>query len=1251
MGIRLFLFIALIILNSGISNIYAQCEDFTIEVVSFSDVNCHGQVNGSISAIANNGAAPFEYVLFLDAIFINGPQPTGNFNNLSGGEYTISVTDANGCNAVVSQSIAEPANPNLFISGFEPVYCINTTNVQLTGIPAGGFFLGDGVSGNTFNPQQVGAGEHFIGYYWSDPNSDCIYNTFYSTTVEDFSVAELLIPNELCATDTSTYQLQANIGGGTFIYNNAPITEISPLSLGFGTHQIEYFFFDGVCPNQQIFTINITIPEIYINYFTDDLEATFTGPPDASSWYWTFPNGSNPTTQTVNYQFNSYGIYSVCLVADFNNCELITCEVIQLSETDISAGFTYEETGLSIQFNNQSNGATDYIWDFGDGNTSMDENPLHQFPDGGSYQVCLTSFNAIDTAYFCDFLYLDCFLPEPSFFYATSGLSINFSNTSDEGWIFEWDFGDGTVIPFFEPNYTYGSEGEYEVCLQATSECGVGEHCQTVTIVCPPPSIEIQFDANNYDYFFVANVQNGTDVSWNLGDGNNSTETVLNHIYEEEGFYTVCVNTSNSCGTTSECINIEVSCPIPNAVFNYTRTFTQVQFNFLGSDAETYFWDFGDGNSSTEQSPQHNYANEDVYNVCLYVSSECGEDEFCFDVQVDCTPEVDFDYSFPQPLQIALDNNSNSATAFEWFVEGQSISTAINSAFTFADDGIYEVCLNATNDCGDAIYCQFIEVECPIVNNEFTWEQDGFTIEFIAGIDIDDLTLQWYLENQYISAAPNYEAVFDTAGIIEMCLTAANLCDTIINCQLVEIECPPIEANFAYSLNAFTGTFIGAFSNFTESQTWQVDGVVQGNTSTFVYDFMANGDYEVCVFTNSVCDTTSYCETITVECELLAADFTWEQTDGEGQVMGNSIGNAGDNYHWFIENDPNYNLSPYPMLNYNFYIPFGGTTTYSLCLAVSNICGSDTTCQSIDLQSTGSFQIIEQNDISCYGLADASVVLEVISNGQSETTSFDNLDVSDQQISFLDLNDEEQIIPISISQPDSLGFNAISISPTCAFTPTASIIINGFGGTEPFNYSLNNVFYSADNQFNNINAGNYLISITDGNNCYVVDSVEVFDQSAIVVEIDSINNAINNDGFIELSVSGGIAPYEFEWNTGDETLNIYDLSTGEYVLIILDDNGCSFQETFVVSAGVDIESLENELKIYPNPFKNEIFIDDEHLRITSFKIFNAQGQLVLNDHHGLENENSLNLNHLQKGIYFINLQTNKGEKFQQIIKQ
>jgi len=1249
MGIRYNLLFIFLLIIAFYNNTIAQCDDFSIEIISFSDIPCHGQENGIINSLAINGTAPFEYVLFLDGYLEVGPQSNGNFNNLNGGNYTISVTDYNGCNIIIGQSLSEPNNPNLFISGLDPIYCISSNEVQLAGSPAGGFFLGDGVSGNTFTPQNVDIGETFIGYYWSDPNSSCIYNVFYSTTIEDFSVAELLIPTEFCATDTSTYQLQTNIGSGTFIYNNTPITEINPLNLGYGSHEIEYFFFDGICPNQQFFTINVTIPSIYINYFTDDLEATFTGPPNATSWQWTFPNGSTPATQTVNYQFDSYGIYSVCLVANFNNCELITCEVIQLSETDISAGFIYEETGLSLQFDNLSNGATDYLWDFGDGNTSTDENPINIYPDGGSYQVCLTAYNAIDTAYFCDFLYLDCFLPEPSFIFATNGLQINFGNTSNEDWLFEWDFGDGTVIPFFEPTYTFSSEGVYVVCLNATSECGLGQTCDTVTIVCPPPSIEIMYDSANYDYFFVANVQNGEDLFWNLGDGNTSTEAVFNHTYEYEGFYTVCVNTSNDCGTTSECVNLEVSCPIPIAVFNYTRIFTQVQFNFLGSDAETYLWDFGDGNTSTEQNPQHTYAAEDVYYTCLYVTSECGEDEFCYDVQVDCTPAVEFDYTFPQPLQVSLDNNSNAASSFEWTIDGALISTDINANFTFADDGIYEVCLSGFNDCGGATFCTFVEAECPAFENEFSYEQTGLTLSFEADTEIAALDLQWYLNNQYVSANPTYSAVFDSVGMVEMCLIAANLCDTVANCQLFEIECPPLSTSYNYEINAFTGIFNPEFVSFTEAHQWFVEGISQGSVIPLFYDFTENGDYEVCLEAYSICDTTSYCEIITVDCAIVNVEFEWEQTDGEGLVMANSTGDAGDYYTWFFEDNPGYYLSQYPMLNWDFYVPFAGDTTYTVCLAVANICGSDTLCQTLDLQSTGSFNFLDVNDVTCYNAADGFVQLEVISNGNSQIYDYDSLDVTDQQISFIDINDEEQVVSISITQPDSLGFNAVSINPTCAFTPTASIIINGFGGTEPYNYSLNNVFYSADNQFDNINAGYYLISITDTFDCMVEDSVQVFDQSAIVVEIDSINHAIDNNGYIELSISGGVEPYEVEWNTGEETLDIYDLSAGEYVLTILDANGCLFQETFVVSQGVGIGSIEPFISVYPNPMRDFIIVKNNNLPNLKYQILDLNGKIIIGGLITSRNQ-KINLNYLNRGSYIIKLTNNSLTHTEFIIK-
>ncbi len=105
-------------------------------------------------------------------------------------------------------------------------------------------------------------------------------------------------------------------------------------------------------------------------------------------------------------------------------------------------------------------------------------------------------------------------------------------------------------------------------------------------------------------------------------------------------------------------------------------------------------------------------------------------------------------------------------------------------------------------------------------------------------------------------------------------------------------------------------------------------------------------------------------------------------------------------------------------------------------------------------------------------------------------------------------------------------------------------------------YEWSNGTQTANNEA--ISAGTYQLTVTDANGCRIYDEVTI-DQPT---DVEAIVNVIHNEcydgaaGAIELQVSGGVAPYEYAWSTGDVQPNITGLSSGTYKLTITDANGC-----------------------------------------------------------------------------------------------
>ncbi len=93
---------------------------------------------------------------------------TSSLSNLAPGNYTVAVTDENGCSSTCSYTVTEPAPLVVNFSGLAASYCTTDAAVTLTGNPSGGVFSGPGISGNDFDPAVAGPGTHTITYTYSD---------------------------------------------------------------------------------------------------------------------------------------------------------------------------------------------------------------------------------------------------------------------------------------------------------------------------------------------------------------------------------------------------------------------------------------------------------------------------------------------------------------------------------------------------------------------------------------------------------------------------------------------------------------------------------------------------------------------------------------------------------------------------------------------------------------------------------------------------------------------------------------------------------------------------------------------------------------------------------------------------------------------------------------------------------------------------------------------------------------------------
>jgi PKD repeat protein len=160
--------------------------------------------------------------------------------------------------------------------------------------------------------------------------------------------------------------------------------------------------------------------------------------------------------------------------------------------------------------------------------------------------------------------------------------------------------------------------------------------------------------------------------------------------------------------------------PLPVADFsidetsNGTYAFTDLSTN----SPNQWLWDFGDGNTSTEQNPDHTYATPGTYEICLTVTNNAGSVTTCQTIAVVLIPVADFEFMDDGIGTVTFtDVSINEPTSWSWDFGDGNMSTEQNPVHTYSATGNYTVCLRAINSAGDNVTCQDLGVVSTLEEN------------------------------------------------------------------------------------------------------------------------------------------------------------------------------------------------------------------------------------------------------------------------------------------------------------------------------------------------------------------------------------------------------------------------------------------------------------------------------------------------------------------------------------------------------
>jgi gliding motility-associated-like protein len=404
----------------------------------------------------------------------------------------------------------------------------------------------------------------------------------------------------------------------------------------------------------------------------------------------------NPNHNTQNFNCNN-GVFKF----DFQ---------VAIADANYTVDYISGCAPLTVQFQNQSTTGGTYLWDFGGGDTtSTILNPVHVFPNPGTYSVLLlvnnpASCNIYDTAVQFVTVYPGI---TADFNYSSVQCTNQFNFTDSSAvapvsWL--WYFGDGDSATVQNPSHPYDSTGTYNVQLISTTVNGCADTISTPVILAGVVPVSISPDdtictGTNTQL----NASGGFSYSWSPSTNLNNPN-ISNPIADPDTTttYTVTIQTVNATNDTCAQVLTTVITVISDSSGFASDTASgcsplTIQFQNGGSATSVYLWDFGNGDTtSTIFNPTETYTVPGVYIVQLYSmdTASCAVwDTMTQNITVHPGITADFDFvSVPCTDQFSFyDSSAVAPVSWEWDFDDGGSSVLQNPSHIFPSAGTYDV--------------------------------------------------------------------------------------------------------------------------------------------------------------------------------------------------------------------------------------------------------------------------------------------------------------------------------------------------------------------------------------------------------------------------------------------------------------------------------------------------------------------------------------------------------------------------------
>jgi len=380
----------------------------------------------------------------------------------------------------------------------------------------------------------------------------------------------------------------------------------------------------------------------------------YNGSIGADSFNWMYGTGQTSANASEYHEHeyinNSNDVFTFYITLQaFTDYGCMSSDQLTLDVApEIEADFNAIQQGcspLEVYFDNISDGGSSVSWNFGDGDLSNAYEPQHTFFNWGTNDTTYAITLVLYDNYGCSDTIsrnVTVFANPIAGFEVTPqtqswpNATIEITNTTVGGDLgANWNMNDGSFLYDMHPgSYTYEHWGEYTIQLVVSNGSCSDTTYRTIEIL-PPAAIAnfegpaqgcapltVQFDNLS---------ENAVVSTWSFGDGNQSTAENPIYTYYQPGIYSVTLTVVGPDGSSDVMTQEQIIYVYANATASFAVTPNNVSVPGepvyclnLSANATSYVWEFGDGETSTEENPLHYYQEQGDYDVTLIAVNENG---------------------------------------------------------------------------------------------------------------------------------------------------------------------------------------------------------------------------------------------------------------------------------------------------------------------------------------------------------------------------------------------------------------------------------------------------------------------------------------------------------------------------------------------------------------------------------------------------------------------------------------------------